>query len=158
MVHLIPRKEGDGLRFELPSSTRSEPEMEQIAKAIKKNSKKPLIFKEPEPTAEDILKSKKKLVDAEFSEAAAQQIKKESIENPLPEEKTTNLSTPEEVEADNRAKKIEDEKVGKRGKRIIDVEDEAKEKNGKKQKKDEEKKSHPDDIDLDAISRVLNGR
>jgi histidine triad (HIT) family protein len=121
MMHLIPRKEGDGVDFVLPSNNYSDDDLGKTAEMVKKKLGELIDIKEKPKTAQDILKEKnqKKVVEAEFKE------QKEEIA-----EKKEDKKEPEE-------KKKEEKEI--------------KEPEPKKEEKKE-------DIDLDDIARVLNGR
>lgn len=97
MIHIIPRKEGDGLKFVLPSNNYTEEELSSIASNVQKRLNEMIGIKPKDVTAEDILKPK-----------------------------------------------------------IVEAELEEKKEKSKHKKKSKEEKSN--DVDLDAISRVLHGR
>ncbi|MBD3164315.1 HIT domain-containing protein [Candidatus Woesearchaeota archaeon] len=127
MIHIIPRKEGDGVNFKLPSTQHNEDDLDKVNQAVRKRLNQLMGIKEEEQRAEEIIKQSKarKVVDAEEKES------KEEAEEP---------------------KKSEEEQEGK------EEEQESESKGGREP--EEEKKENEDsgsDIDLDAISRVLNG-
>lgn len=137
MIHIIPRKDGDGVEFTVPSKERPEDELEQVLQSTRKKLNELLGLKEQEQkkTAKDILNLKapeKEIVEAEFEE------KKESEEVPEDE----NNDEKEEVE-DKNDEKDEEEPEDDNSDKIEDESD------------DEDKKEG--EIDLDSIARVLNG-
>lgn len=87
MIHIIPRKEKDGIKFDLPQKTIPEDQLDKLSKEISKR----LGHKQEEPSPADILKQKiavpeKKIVEAEFKEEPKKQEAKQK-EKPKPETK-----------------------------------------------------------------------
>jgi histidine triad (HIT) family protein len=71
MIHIIPRKEGDGLEFNVPSNKYSEEELDKVAATVTKRLNELLGVKEEDKqqTSQEILeKPKKKVVEADFKE------------------------------------------------------------------------------------------
>lgn len=142
MIHIIPRKEGDGVNFVLPSVEQSDTDLESTSALVRKWLEKSGDLKERPKNAQDIIKEKApKVVEAEFKE---EQKEKEEVINEIIEE--------EKEEAKEAKKKPE-----------------KKEKQPKAEKQPEPKKEEPDEfsepkdsdddeIDLDNIARLLGGR
>lgn len=137
MIHIIPRKEGDGVNFVLPSNSLNEKELDVIAETVRKRLGETLGIKESPKTAEQILKEKdaKKVVEAEFREEKKEDSKKE--EKPKQE--------------------IEEKKEEKQIKQVKGDVPKQKIKQPKKQEERKEDKKDKEDFDLDAIARVLHG-
>jgi histidine triad (HIT) family protein len=125
MLHIIPRKEGDGLNFVLPSNQFSEQELDKVASDTRKWLEKTTGAKEKPKTAQDILKEsaakEKKIVEAEFKEEKKEEPKKKE----------------EEKEEEKQEEKKKPEK--------------------KEEKAQPKRRPDSDNIDLDAIARVLHG-
>lgn len=91
MIHIIPRKEKDGIKFELPQRTIPEDQLDKLSKEISKR----LGHKQEEPSPAEVLQQKiavpekkpeKKIVEAEFKEEPKKQEAKQE-EKPKPEKK-----------------------------------------------------------------------
>ena len=98
MVHLIPRKENDGLNFQVPQKTISEQELQKIRKTLADS----LGTKTEETTAPVPIVPKRKVVEAEFKEK--KQVKPKKIakkEAKKPIKKKTQPEKKEEKEDQN---------------------------------------------------------
>ena len=98
MVHLIPRKENDGLNFQVPQKTISEQELQKIRKTLADS----LGTKTEETTAPVPIVPKRKIVEAEFKEK--KQVKPKKIakkEAKKPIKKKTQPEKKEEKEDQN---------------------------------------------------------
>lgn len=77
MIHVIPRKEKDGLNFEIPQKEIPENELEAIRKKLE--TKLGAVKEEkPKPKIQDLIKPKEqKVVEAEFKEEPKEEKKAE---------------------------------------------------------------------------------
>jgi len=111
MIHIIPRKEDDGLNFELPQKEIPEAQLEQIRKQLEtklgavKQSKKAL------PNVQELIKPKEKIVEAEFEEKP---IKKET-KGQKPKE------VPKKKEKETKPTKKKVKKQNKEGANLDDI-------------------------------------
>ena len=153
MIHIIPRKDGDGLEFTLPSNKRLDEELEQVTQTVKKKLNELLGVHEEEQkiSAEDLLKKKSPdIVEAEYKED------KKSEEDEKEEEESEDYQ--EESDEDDRereGKDNEDEERTKEDEGSDKGSEEESEEGDKSDDEDQEKKGG--EIDLDSIARVLNG-
>ncbi|MFC2016574.1 HIT family protein [Chloroflexota bacterium] len=95
MVHLIPRKENDGVDFQIPQKNIPEDELQKVRKALSESLGAKIEESEEKIAAVPIM-PKQKIVEAEFKEA----IKKKSQE---PKKKIKN----KEAKKESKQKKIE---------------------------------------------------
>ncbi|MBU1005696.1 MAG: HIT family protein [Nanoarchaeota archaeon] len=132
MIHVIPRKEGDGINFELPKKKMSEDDLESIKQKLE--SKLGHIEEKKQKSEETPqLISPKKELDADFTFEVPKEEPDEQIEQPK-KEKTT------------KKKKIKLEKA-------------VKPKNpSKKESKSSSKSKSSQEVSLDDIARVIGGR
>jgi outer membrane biosynthesis protein TonB len=131
MIHIIPRKEGDGVEFTLPFGKFSEEDLDSVAATVKKKLSELIGIKEKPKTAEDILRenARKKVVEAEFKEEKRQEI---PVEKPI----------------EKKVEKPEEKK---------EVKEEKKKEEKESSDKDEDDEDS-DELDLDSIAKVLHGR
>lgn len=78
MIHIIPRKEEDGLNFELPQKKHKEEELEEIRIQLESKLGKVEQKVKAAPKVSGLLKTKEKVVEAEFKEDDKQKEAKES--------------------------------------------------------------------------------
>jgi histidine triad (HIT) family protein len=162
MIHIIPRKEGDGVSFQVPFNKLEEKHLEVACQAVKKRLGDILGgMKEKPKTAQDILKEAqakgKKVVEADFKEeekefkeekAGQKEAKQdESRAGEAIEEKII-LSKPIEQQKKEAAESSAQESRNSKTKKQAKQKSEAKKSSSKKS----------DGIDLDAIARLLNVR
>ncbi len=67
MIHIIPRKEKDGINFELPQREIPEEELEVIRKKLETNLGAVREIK-PKPKIQELIKPREQIVEAEFGE------------------------------------------------------------------------------------------
>ena len=150
MIHIIPRKEEDGVEFKLPSTKREDEELEEIAKKVRKRLNELLGVKngEQEVSAEDLLKNPtKKIVEAEYEENEDENKEDEDYE----EENESKEEEPEDGEEDKEPlSKSDDEGLENNKERRNDDK-------GESEKHREEDQESSEEVDLDSIARVLNG-
>ncbi|MCH8003785.1 MAG: HIT family protein [Nanoarchaeota archaeon] len=132
MVHLIPRKDNDGVNFQVPQKTIPEEELKKISKLLSKS----LGTKAEKAEITPIPKiPKQKIVEAEFKEK-----KKSNIKKDKGKKVTKNKETKEEIKP-----KVENKKT-------VQIKKEVEE------KKVESKNEGKEGINLDDIARVLGTR
>lgn len=154
MIHIIPRKEGDGVDFGLPSLKHSEAELDQIITSVKKRLNELLGIKEgqEQKTAGEILKEQapeKKVVDAEFED-------KEDEDKEESDDKGK-VESEDEKEKENEEEKSQEEDRGESDKEDDKSEEEDSDKEKEEEDKQQGEEEDEDSLDLDAIARVLNG-
>lgn len=151
ILHVIPRKEGDGLEFTLPSNNYAEQELNAIAEKLRAK-----LGQKAALSAQDVIEQK--TVEAEFEEENEHR-EDEEHEEVKPEDAQ---DQDEEASEEDEADKDEEEPDEGSDEDTDDTEndDENSESDeiddGDDSGDDEEKKSK-NEMDLDAISRVLNG-
>jgi len=184
MIHIIPRKEGDGIEFELPFKNYSEIELERVAVSIRARLNQMFGIKEKEKTAEDILSERKNKEKKAYEEDANEDSKEEAdeeSENDSDEENEEEIKEKKEIKEDSSSetKKDSKEEADEESENDSDEEndddssedddeddtEEETEKDDDEPKKEESstkkiksRAEEDDDIDLDSIARVLNGR
>jgi len=122
MVHLIPRKDNDGVNFQVPQKTIPEEELKKVGKILSKS----LGTKAEETSQTSYIPKlpKQKIVEAEFKEKKKSDIKKskkdtkETKEEVKPKsEKKKTIQTKKEV----KEKKVESKNEGKEGINLDDI-------------------------------------
>lgn len=107
MIHIIPRKEEDGLNFEIPQRKIPESELETIRRKL--GAKLGSIESKPETTSriQEIIKPKQKIVEAQFKEETKEKPKK-TTEKKIkePKKKTKKKETEKGASLDEIAKII----------------------------------------------------
>jgi len=137
MIHIIPRKEGDGIKFELPNNSYTDSDLDVVAQKIKAKLNSLLGIEGVKDTksALDVLKKEiTEPVEAEFEETPDKNVKDDPKKDKDNEDKGDDDN--DKGKDDDGADKGNDD----------DIKDDD---NGDDEEKDE--------LDLDAISRVLNG-
>ena len=134
MVHIIPRKEGDGINFELPKRKMSEAELESIKEKLESKLGSPSGQKQ-KPSASEFAKQKE--LDADFT-----------------------FEVPKEEEAEEKEKTEEQKETPKKekttGKKKIKLEKAVKPKSPSG--KEQAKSKSGNEISLDDIARVIGGK
>ena len=135
MIHLIPRKEDDGIDFNLPQNTMDEKELENIRKMLAKSlgTKSQAVQRMPQIP---IIKKQENIVEAEFEEKQGKTKKYPLIEKPFKKEKI----------------KIKNEKSN--------IKEKSKQKDPAKNSRLENKKQilqkkDKEDLNLDDIAKIL---
>ena len=111
MIHIIPRKEDDGLNFELPQKEIPEAQLEQIRKQLETYLGAVKLSKNALPNVQDLIKPKEKIVEAEFEEKP---IKKET-KGQKPKE------VPKKKEKETKPTKKKVKKQNKEGANLDDI-------------------------------------
>jgi len=139
MIHVIPRKEGDGVGIEIPEKKISEAELSEVKKAVKERIadifklKKEVVEIEKKP---EVIKEKPEEVEAEFEEKKAkEEEKKEEIKEEKPEAAPAALKKEAEVAG---KEKVKPKPIKK-----------------KKAKKKEKKEEPEEEIGLDEIAGLF---
>ena len=128
MVHIIPRKESDGLQFKLPQKTVQPEELEEIRKKLAENLGGKIVEKEmPEPFS-----MPQKIVEAEFEE------KPKEGKVPIKKPKTKKEKAPIEKSRKEKITGSIEKKPTKKTK--------------------EKKEPKPENINLDDIAKMLGGK
>ena len=111
MIHIIPRREGDGVEFKLPSNKQAEEVLDNIAQMVRKRLNEILGVKEEKKTAMDIIKErKKKVVEADFKEKPKKKEEKKAEEKKA-EEKKAEEKKDEVKESKDEAKEEKDDEI-----------------------------------------------
>ena len=140
MIHLIPRKEEDGIDFNLPQNTMDEKELENIGKMLSKTlgGKRDAIQRMP-PIP--IIKKNENIVEAEFEENQAKKgnaNKVSSTKKPFKKEKIKIKKDKSNLKEKSKQKSIKNSRLENK-KQIL-------------QKKDR------DDLNLDDIAKILGAK
>lgn len=109
MIHIIPRKENDGLKFELPQKTMQLDELEEVRKKLVEN-----LSGKVKENVSKLSAEPKKIVEAEFKDKTKREVpikKNETIkETPIKSEKTTKEKTIKKSNEKNKSEKNLDKK------------------------------------------------
>ena len=150
MIHIIPRKNGDGIEFSLPTIKYTEAELDRIADSARKRLNEIMGINEVEETqtAADILKPK--VVDADFKE--------KSEEDVLDALKGKNEEPEADYSDDDSSEEDESDKDDEESDKDEDSDDAGdSDKDDKSDDEDKKEESEDESIDLDSISRIING-
>jgi histidine triad (HIT) family protein len=89
MIHIIPRKEGDDLNFEIPQREIPEKELEEIRKKLEAKLGE-VKGQKPKPKVQELIKPKKQVIEAEFEEKPREKEKSKKAEKKKKPKETTN--------------------------------------------------------------------
>ena len=112
MVHIIPRKEEDGLNFDIPQKKIPEEELEEIRKKMASQLGE-VKEQAPKPNVQKLIKPRENVVEADFEESQSKKTEekpRESEERDEPKKKEE--IKPEEKEPKKSAKKPTGEETG----------------------------------------------
>jgi cell division protein FtsN len=159
MIHIIPRKEKDGLDFELPQKEIPEADLEVIRKKLEAKLGKVEGSGKAPPNVQDLIQPKEQVVDAEFEEQES--VKGEKIDQEVPEQ--TNPESDPETKPETDQETKPETKQGAEPAKSKKTPDTSKSAN-QKPTKSSSKKSTKDtteeesEISLDDISNLLGGK
>lgn len=159
MIHIIPRKEKDGLDFELPQKEIPEADLEVIRKKLEAKLGKVEGSGKAPPNVQDLIQPKEQVVDAEFEEQES--VKGEKIDQEVPEQ--TNPESDQETKPETDQETKPETKQGAEPAKSKKTPDTSKSAN-QKPTKSSSKKSTKDtteeesEISLDDISNLLGGK
>jgi histidine triad (HIT) family protein len=184
MIHVIPRKEGDGINFELPQKKHADGDLEKVAESIREKlaalmklkkeqlikgkGEKPALplpvqkeVKEEAKEEPEAKEPKEKMVEAVVKEEPQEEKKpkkpkkrKKKQEVPTTEVKVI-VEAPKDGEVEVIQKPAKKKKKTKKKKEEKEPEEKKEEQKEEKPPEKEEKKPKDDQVDLDDIARVL---
>jgi histidine triad (HIT) family protein len=159
MIHIIPRKEKDGLDFELPQKEIPEADLEVIRKKLEAKLGKVEGSGKAPPNVQDLIQPKEQVVDAEFEEQES--VKGEKIDQEVPEQ-TNPESDPETKPETDQETKPETKRGAEpaKSKKTPDTSKSANQKPTKSSSKKSTKDTTEEEseISLDDISNLLGGK